>query len=245
MLGREGRHTVQAVILAGGKGTRLLPFTKVFPKPLVPLGEKPILDTILRQLKCFGCTRVTLAVGYMAEMIQTYVGNGERYGIAIEYAFEDEPLGTVGPLAQMDHLEQSFLVMNGDVITNLDYSDLFQFHKQHKALVTIGTYKKQFKIDLGIINNEVNHRITGYIEKPLQEFQVSMGVYVFEREVLQHITPHKYLDFPDLVQRLLAHGQLVVSYPFDGYWLDIGNHSDYEKALEEYDARIKNNLHRA
>ena len=232
---------MQAVILAGGKGTRLLPFTKVFPKPLVPLGEKPILDTILRQLKYFGFTRVTLAVGHMAEMIQTYVSNGERYGIDIRYSFEDEPLGTVGPLAQMDHLEESFLVMNGDVITNLDYNDLFQFHKRHKALITIGTYKKNFKIDLGIIRNASDHHITDYIEKPLHMFQVSMGIYVFEREVLQYIEPHSYMDFPDLVKHLLANGLPIVSYPFDGYWLDIGNHNDYEKALEEYE-QIKGNL---
>ena len=233
---------MQAVILAGGKGTRLLPFTNVFPKPLVPLGEKPILDTILRQLKHFGFTQVTLAVGYMAEMIQTYVHHGERYGLDITYSFEEEPLGTVGPLAQMAHLEQRFLVMNGDVITNLDYRDIFQFHQQHRGLVTIGTYKKHFKIDLGIINQEVNHCITDYIEKPLHIFQVSMGVYVFEREVVHYIEPHKHLDFPDLVKRLLANGRSVVSYPFDGYWLDIGNHSDYEKALEEY-AHIKGKLH--
>jgi NDP-mannose synthase len=233
---------VQAVILAGGKGTRLLPFTNVFPKPLVPLGEKPILDTILRQLKHFGFTHVTLAVGYMAEMIQTYVNHGERYGLDITYSFEDEPLGTVGPLAQMPHLGESFLVMNGDVITDLDYSDLCQFHTQHKGLLTVGTYKKHFKIDLGIINHTANSCITDYIEKPVHTFQVSMGVYVFEREVLQYIEPHKYLDFPDLVKRLLANGRSVVSYPFDGYWLDIGNHSDYEKALEEFE-QIKGNLH--
>ena len=128
------------------------------------------------------------------------------------------------------------------MITNLDYSALFQFHKQYKGLVTIGTYKKHFKIDLGIINHEFNNYITDYIEKPLHVFQVSMGIYVFEREVLQYIEPHKHLDFPDLVKRLLANGQSVVSYPFDGYWLDIGNYSDYEKALEEYE-QIKGNLH--
>jgi NDP-sugar pyrophosphorylase family protein len=233
---------VQAVILAGGKGTRLLPFTNVFPKPLVPLGDKPILDTILRQLKHFGFTRVTLAVGYMAEMIQTYVNQGERYGLEIQYSLEEEPLGTVGPLAQLDGLDQRFLVMNGDVITNLDYRALFQFHQQRQGLVTIGTYKKPFKIDLGIIHHAANHCITDYIEKPLHIFQVSMGVYVFEQAVLQYIEPHKHLDFPDLVKRLLAHGQAVVSYPFEGYWLDIGNHSDYEKALEEYD-HIKGQLH--
>jgi len=233
---------VQAVILAGGKGTRLLPFTNVFPKPLVPLGGKPILDTILRQLKHFGFTHVTLAVGYLAEMIETYVNHGERYGLDITYNFEDEPLGTVGALTQMDHLEQSFLVMNGDVITNLNYRDLFQFHKQRQALITIGTYTKHFKIDLGIINHEADNRITDYIEKPMHMFQVSMGVYMFEREVLQYIEPHKRLDFPDLVKGLLANSQPVVSYPFDGYWLDIGNHNDYEKASEEYE-QIKGKLH--
>jgi NDP-sugar pyrophosphorylase family protein len=130
------------------------------------------------------------------------------------------------------------------VITNLDYGDLVAFHRQHQGLVTIGTYKKPFKIDLGIIHQAVNNCITDYIEKPVHVFQVSMGVYVFERAVLQYIEPRKRLDLPELVQRLLAHGQPVVSYPFEGYWLDIGNHSDYEKALEEYD-HIKGQLHLA
>jgi NDP-sugar pyrophosphorylase family protein len=233
---------MRAVILAGGKGTRLLPFTKVFPKPLVPFGEKPILDTILRQLKHFGFTRITLAVGHMAEMIQTYVRNGERYGIEIDYAFEEEPLGTVGPLGQISSLEGSFLVMNGDLITNLDYSDLVAFHKQQGAIATIGTYPKNFKIDLGIVQNDKGYSITDYIEKPTHTFKVSMGIYVFEVDVLNYIAPGKYLDFPELVKRLLAHGQRVVSYPFDGYWLDIGNYSDYEKALEEYES-IKGRLH--
>jgi NDP-sugar pyrophosphorylase family protein len=232
---------MQAVILAGGKGTRLLPFTRVFPKPLVPLGDKPIIDTIIRQLKHFGFTRVTLAVGYMAEMIQTYLRNGERYGIEIEYAFEDEPLGTVGPLAQINHLEQSFLVMNGDLITSLNYRDLVGFHKNHGAVATIGTYRKNFKIDLGIIQNNGDYSIVDYIEKPIYTFNVSMGIYVFDIDVLRYIDPKKYLDFPDLVKRLINCGQKVVSYPFDGYWLDIGNHSDYEKAVEEYES-IKGGL---
>ena len=236
---------MQAIILAGGKGTRLLPFTHVFPKPLVPLGEKPILDTVLRQLKHFGFTYVTLAVGHMAEMIQTYVSNGERYGMEVKYIFEDEPLGTVGSLAQMTPHEQSFLVMNGDVLTDLDYHTFFQFHRQHQALITVGTYTKHFKIDLGIIKNDdkiCNNRITDYIEKPVHTFQVSMGIYIFDSRALQYIEPHKYLDFPDLVKRLLAYGLPVVSYPFKGYWRDIGNHSDYDTAREEYE-RIKGDLH--
>ena len=233
---------MQAVILAGGKGTRLLPFTKVFPKPLVPLGDRPIIDTIIRQLKYFGFQRLTLAVGHMAEMIQTYVRNGEQYGLKIDYTFEDEPLGTVGPLAQIRGLEQTFLVMNGDLITTLDYRDLFNFHKQHRYIATIGAYQKNYKIDLGIIKNDTDKAIIDYIEKPIYAFTVSMGIYVFEMDVLHYIEPNKYLDFPDLVKRLLADGQKVGSYPFDGYWLDIGNHSDYETATEEFEA-IKGRLH--
>ena len=233
---------MRAVILAGGKGTRLLPVTKVFPKPLVPLGEKPILDTIIRQLKHFGFTRITLAVGHMAEMIQMYVRNGERYGVKIDYAVEEEPLGTAGPLAQINHLRHSFIVMNGDLITDLDYRDLLAFHMRQGAIATIGTYQKNFKIDLGIIQNDGDHLIIDYIEKPTHTFKVSMGIYVFEAAVLNYIEPGKYLDFPELVKRLIVSGQKVVSYPFDGYWLDIGNHGDYEKALEEYES-VKGRLH--
>jgi len=227
---------MQAVILSGGKGTRLLPFTKVFPKPLVPLGERPILDTILRQLKHFGFTRVTLAVGYMADMIQTYIGSGERYGINIQYVLEDKPLGTVGPLAQIPDLDQTFLVMNGDVITNINYKDIFNYHKSSFAITTIGAYQKKFKIDLGIIQSNGDNVIVDYIEKPYQDLQVSMGVYVFHKEVLKYIEPQKNMDFPDLVKKLLSNGQVVMSYPFDGYWLDIGNHSDYEKAIIEFES---------
>ena len=154
---------MQAVILAGGKGTRLSPFTKVFPKPLVPVGEKPILDTIIRQLRYFGFQRITLAVGYMAEMIQTYIRNGEQYGMAIGYSFEDEPLGTAGPLAQMMNLDKNFLVMNGDIITNLNYRELMDFHKEQNAIATIGTYQKNFKVDLGIIKNGDGYTIMDYV----------------------------------------------------------------------------------
>lgn len=233
---------MRAVILAGGKGTRLLPFTKIFPKPLVPLDEKPIIDTIIRQLKHFGFARITLAVGHRAEMIQAYIRNGEQYGIEVDYCFEDEPLGTAGPLAQICDLAQTFLVMNGDIITSLDYEDIITFHKKQGAIATVGTFQKDFQIDLGIIQNDGNYSIVDYIEKPTYTFKVSMGIYVFEIDVLNYIEPNKYLDFPNLVKRLLAHGQTVVSYPFDGYWLDIGNHNDYEKALKEY-ALIKGELH--
>ncbi len=233
---------MQAVILAGGRGRRLIPFTDCCPKPLVPLGETPILDTILRQLKHFGFTHVTLAVGHMAEMIQRYVRNGERYGLDVSYTFEAEPLGTAGPLALVEELGPRFLVMNGDLVTSLDYRDLLAFHQRQGAVATIGTCPKMFQIDLGIIHADEQAQITDYIEKPSYTFQVSMGIYVFEAAVLNYIESNKYFDFPDLVKRLLAAGERVVSYPFDGYWLDIGHHRDYEKALEEY-YTVKGSLH--
>ncbi len=233
---------MQAIILAGGRGRRLVPFTDRCPKPLVPMGDTPILDTILRQLKYFGFTHVTLAVGHMADQIQHYVRDGTRYGLDVSYTFEAEPLGTAGPLALVERLEPQFLVMNGDLITSLDYRDLFAFHRQQGALATIGTCPKMFQIDLGIIHADEQAQITDYIEKPSYTFQVSMGIYVFEAAVLNYIEPNKYFDFPDLVKRLLAAGERVVSYPFDGYWMDIGNHGDYEKALEEYHT-VKRSLH--
>ena len=232
---------MQAIILAGGKGTRLLPYTKIFPKPLVPLGEKPIIDTILRQLKYFGFKDITIAVGYMSEMIHTYAQDGQRYGINISYCYEDKPLGTVGPLKIVESIESDFLVMNGDLITNLDYRDIYEFHRQQDSVATIGTYEKNLKIDLGIIQNDINCMVLDYIEKPTYRFNVSMGIYVFNQKILDYIEFDKYLDFPDLVKKLLDDGEKVVSYPFDGYWLDIGNHSDYERAIDEYDS-IKEKL---
>jgi NDP-mannose synthase len=233
---------MQAVILAGGKGKRLLPLTKIFPKPLVPLGEKPILDIILHQLKHFGFTRVSLAVGHMAEMIQMYIGPGTRYGIEIDYSFEDLPLGTVGPLAHIKSLEKTFLVMNGDLVTDIDFSSFLSFHKARNAIATIATYKKPFKVELGIIHSNGENTIVDYTEKPTYHYNVSMGIYAFDSAILSYIEPNKHLDLPELIKRLLAHGESVLSYPFDGYWLDLGNYSDYEKAVEEFDS-IKGGLH--
>jgi NDP-sugar pyrophosphorylase family protein len=233
---------VQAVVLAGGKGKRLLPLTKVFPKPLVPLGEKPILDIILTQLKYFGFTRVTLAVGHMAEMIQMYIGTGTRYGIEIDYSLEDLPLGTVGPLAHVKSLDETFLVMNGDLVTNFDFRSFVNYHREHRSIATIATYKKPFKVELGIVHSVRDNSIVDYTEKPTYHYNVSMGIYAFDSAVLSYIQPNKYLDLPELIKRLLAQKESVRSYPFEGYWLDLGNYSDYEKAVEEFDS-VKGGLH--
>lgn len=227
---------MRAIILAGGKGTRLVPFTNVFPKPLVPLGDRPILDIIVRQLSHYDFRRITLAVGHLGDLIQTYFKNGRKYGIKIDYSFEDRPLGTAGPLALIGGLKESFLVMNADLLTNLDFNALVHFHKSQEAIATIGTYQKKVKIDLGIIKTDGSHSIMEYIEKPTYQYPVSMGVYIFEPEILRFVKPQKYLDFPELIKCLLESGQRVVSYPFEGYWLDIGRHEDYEQALEEFES---------
>ncbi|MFZ5447021.1 MAG: sugar phosphate nucleotidyltransferase [Thermodesulfobacteriota bacterium] len=226
---------MRAVILAGGKGTRLAPLTEVIPKPLVPLGGKPILEIVLRQLQRCGFRHITLAVGYMAELIQAYFQDGKKWGVKLDYSLESEPLGTAGPLALIDGLDETFLVMNADVLTNLDYRELIRFHKSHEALATIGAYQRRVSIDLGVIVGNGTHRVQDYLEKPANTYLVSMGVYVFEPQVLQFITAQNYLDFPDLVKIVLAQNLPVNYYSFQGYWLDIGRHEDYEQAAEEYE----------
>jgi len=226
---------MRAIILAGGKGTRLLPYTTVIPKPLMPVGEKPILEVIIRQLKYYSFSSVTMAVGYLAELIEAYFSDGNKYGIKIDYSREDKPLGTIGSLSLIDGLDKTFLVMNGDVLTNLDYCRLVDFHEKNQAVATIATYNKKVKIDLGILEMDENFRLTEFTEKPTLKYHVSMGIYVFEPEILSFIQPNGYLDFPDLVLALMKAGRKVVAFPFDGYWLDIGRHEDYVRAQEEFE----------
>jgi NDP-sugar pyrophosphorylase family protein len=226
---------MRAVILAGGKGTRLLPYTTVIPKPLMPVGDRPILELIIRQLKHYGFSRVTMAVGHLAELIEAYFGNGNKYGIKIDYSREDEPLGTIGSLSLIDTLDTTFLVMNGDVLTNLDYLKLVDFHKKNQAVATIASYNKEVKVDLGILEMDEGFELKDYIEKPTFKYDVSMGIYVFEPEILSFIEPNAYLDFPDLVQTLIKDNRKVIAFPFDGYWLDIGRHDDYVRAQEEFE----------
>jgi NDP-sugar pyrophosphorylase family protein len=226
---------MRVVILAGGRGTRLLPYTTVLPKPLMPVGDRPILEVIIRQLKYHGFSRVTMAVGYLAELIEAYLRDGKKYGIKIDYSKEDEPLGTIGSLGLIDGLDKTFLVMNGDLLTNLDYGKLVEFHKKNQGVATIATYNKEVKIDLGILEMDGAFRLKQYTEKPTLKYHVSMGIYVFEPEILSFIEPNGYLDFPDLVVTLMKAGRKVIAFPFDGYWLDIGRHDDYIRAQEEFE----------
>lgn len=225
---------MRAIILAGGKGARLAPLTQVIPKPLVPLGGQPILEIIIRQLKNQGFRRLTLAVGYMAELLQAYFGDGSKWDVKIDYSYESSPLGTAGPLALIDDLNDTFLVMNADVLTNLDYNDLLAHHKDKGGVATVGAYERQVKIDLGVIIKDGGGLIKDYVEKPTSTYLVSMGIYIFEPQVLDFIKGPEYLDFPDLVKLLLKEALPVHYFPFTGYWLDIGRHEDYATAVEEF-----------
>lgn len=224
---------VRAVILAGGRGTRLRPYTTVLPKPLVPVGDRPILELILHQLRSEGYRRVDLCVGHLSGLIEAYFADGRHLpdGLELCYHHEDQPLGTAGALHGIEDLTDSFLVMNGDILTTLRYSELMYFHRSSHAALTIATYRKSVKFDLGVVEHE-GAVVTGFKEKPTIEAPVSMGIYVYEPSVLGHI-PHDRFDFPDVVQALLAAGERVVAYPFDGAWFDIGTLGDHELATSE------------
>ena len=225
---------MKAVILAGGKGTRLKPYTTVFPKPLMPIGDKPILDIVVRQLKMHGFDEIIIAVGYLAELIMTFFNDGAKYGIKIKYSREDKPLGTAGALALMkEELNDTFLMMNGDILSTIDYSDLIKYHIKNESIATIALKKRKIGIDFGIVEQDNTNTIKNYIEKPTIDYLVSMGVYVFDPEVLEYIKPNKKLDFPDLIKVLISNRKTVKGYVYDGYWLDIGRPDDYERANRE------------
>lgn len=228
---------MRAVILAGGKGTRLQPYTTVLPKPLMPIGDMPILEVVLRQLKAAGITRVTMAVGYLAELLRAFFGDGKRLGLDIDYSLEERALGTVGPLTLIERLDDTFLMMNGDILTTIDYRDLIQTHKASGSAATIATYVRQVKIDFGVLETDSAGLVAQYTEKPVLEYRVSMGIYVFQPRILGYLKHGEYRDFPDLVRTLIGDNQAVRSYPFTGYWLDMGRPDDYARAIEEFDSR--------
>ena len=226
---------MKAVVLAGGKGARLAPYTRVFPKPMMPIGDKAILAILLEQMRRAGVDEVTLTVGHLAGLMRAFFQDGAHLGLKIRYSYETHPLGTAGPLALIEGLDETFLVTNGDVLTTLDLADLIRFHKANGGLATIAAHHRQVKIDLGVLETNGDHSLTGYVEKPTLSYQVSMGLYVFEPEVLRYIPAGDYLDFPDLVKILLADGRRVVAYPFDGYWQDLGRPDDYEQAAQDFE----------
>lgn len=226
---------MHAVILAGGKGVRLRPYTTALPKPLVPIGDQhAILEIVMRQLAAAGFKTVTLAIGHLGHIIRAYVGNGSQWGLRVGYAVEDSPLGTMGPLLTMqDRLPEHFLVMNGDILTDLDFAGVLKHHEASGAPLTIATYARQVKIDFGVLTTE-SGSITGFQEKPSIDYRVSMGVYGVSRSALAAYTPGLPLGFDELVLDLLAAKTPPAAYEFGGYWLDIGRPDDYDRANAEF-----------
>ncbi len=226
---------MKAVVLAGGKGARLVPYTRVIPKPLMPIGDMPILEVLLRQVRCAGVDDVILTVGHMAELLRAFFQNGERLAVPIRYSYEDKPLGTAGPLSRIDGLDEPFLVMNGDVLTTLNFAQLVDCHRRSGAMVTVAVHPREVKIDLGVLKLDGDSRVVDYIEKPTYKFDVSMGIYVFDPRVKDYIPYDQYLDFPDLILKLLAAGEVVKVFRFDGYWMDLGRPDDYQQAIEDFE----------
>jgi NDP-mannose synthase len=221
---------MRAVILAGGRGTRLRPFTTIFPKPLIPVGDMPILEIVLRQLKRHGVNDVTMLTGHLAYLLEGYFGDGHRFGMSVDYVHETEPLGTAGPLRQLaGRMDEDFFVLNGDLLADLDFGALMRRHLEAGCEVTVGTFSHAETIELGVLQISEQDRVVDYEEKPTLTYDVSMGIYAMSPRALGRI-PDRYYDMPTLILDLLSAGEPVASWRHTGHWLDIGRSDDYERA---------------
>jgi NDP-sugar pyrophosphorylase family protein len=227
---------MHVAILAGGRGVRLRPYTTALPKPLVPIGEEyAILDIILQQLRAQGFTRVTLAIGHLGSLIRAFVGDGSRWRLDVDYSEEVQPLSTIGPLLNfLEDLPEHFLVMNGDVLTDLDYCDLLTGHIESGAPLTVATYQREVKIDFGTLET-MGERVVKFSEKPTLAYGVSMGVYAMSRSTLERYPKNVPFGFDDLVLDLLARHEPPRAHHFGGYWLDIGRPDDYDEANRRFE----------
>jgi NDP-sugar pyrophosphorylase family protein len=224
-----------AIILAGGKGTRLRPYTVVLPKPLMPIGEYPILEVIVRQLSSHGFTKIIMAVNHQAELIKAFFGNGEKWQISIEYSLENIPLGTMAPLKLLNNLPENFLVMNGDILTDLPFGDFYNTHVNNNELFTISSHNREQVIDYGVLEINSNNELVGFTEKPRTNYEVSMGIYMVNRKVLKFIPNGKQYGFDSLMLDLLNEQHKVTVKTYQGKWLDIGRPDDYMEAIEQFD----------
>ncbi len=224
----------RAVILAGGKGRRLRPYTVVLPKPLMPIGEFPILEVVIKQLVKNGFDHISMAVNHQASLIKTFFGNGEKWSIKIDYYEESEPLGTMGPLSNIHDLPENFLVMNGDILTDLDFDFFYKYHIEKGAIFTICSKERSQLIDYGVLESDSNGFLMNFNEKPKHNYLVSMGIYMVNKEVIKAI-PNCFYGFDSLMLDLLKKKEKICIKKFTGYWLDIGRPDDYEKAIEDFD----------
>ncbi|MFA7342831.1 MAG: sugar phosphate nucleotidyltransferase [Terrimicrobiaceae bacterium] len=230
---------MRAIILAGGKGTRLRPYTITLPKPLVPVGgEMPIIEVIIRQLAKAGFSRLTFAVNHKANLIRAYCGDGSQWGLKIDYSFEETPLSTIGPLTLIEDLPENFLVMNGDLLCDLDCRALLEHHIKNGNMVTVAAYKRSVNSDFGVLHIDGNGAVSGFEEKPVFHFDVSMGVYCINRSVISALERGVPYGFDNLMLDGIRDGMRIEAVPFSGYWLDIGRPEDYDLANQEF-ARLK------
>ena len=227
----------RAIILAGGRGTRLRPYTVVLPKPLMPIGEYPILEVIIRQLVHHGFGHITLAVNHQAEIIKAFFGDGTKWGIKIDYSLETQPLSTMGPLTLIDDLPDNFLVMNGDVLTDLNFSDFHEEHVSENNIFTISSYVREHVNQYGVLEVGEGQNLVGFFEKPKTRFEVSMGVYMVSKKVMELIPVGIPYGFDHLMLKLIELKNYATVRPFAGYWLDIGRPDDYMDAIKIFEEK--------
>lgn len=225
----------RAVLLAGGKGTRLRPYTLTMPKPLVPIGDMPIIEIIIRQLVKFGFEHITITVNHMADMIKEFCGDGSKWGIKIDYSLETKPLSTMGPLKLIPDLPENFLVMNGDVLTDIDFSEFYHEHVNKESIFTISAYERDHKVDYGVLESNDENKLVAFKEKPVLHYNVSMGVYMVNRKCLDIIPEDTFYGFDHLMLDLIKNNTPAIVRPYKGYWLDIGRPDDYEQACNEFE----------
>lgn len=222
----------RVVIQAGGKGTRLYPYTAVLPKPLMPIGDLPVLEILIRQLVHHGFRDITITVGHLGHLIVAVIGDGERLGARVTYLWEDEPRGTIGALSKLEWEDPTgpLLVMNGDLLTDFDYREFLEKHEESGASLSVGVYYKPVPITLGVLDLDHDHRVTGFREKPVLSFPCSMGIYMLEPEILPLIPAEGMFGFDQLMATCLERQIPVRAHPFNGLWLDIGRVEDYQQA---------------
>jgi NDP-mannose synthase len=232
---------MQAVILAGGKGTRLAPYTLVFPKPMLPVGGQPIIETIITQLAHHGFKDIVISLGYLGDLIKLYFNDRTKVpsGVSLRYVYEDKPLGTAGALSLIEGLEENFLVINGDILTTLNYENFFNFHVDKKASLSVAVGEKKVKMSLGIVTIDNDLRIMGFNEKPTFSFTDNIGIYIYNKKTLSYIKKNQHLDLNILIEKMIEKKDPVYAYMSQEnyFWIDIGQHADFEHANREFETR--------
>ncbi len=224
----------RAVILAGGKGTRLKPYTISLPKPLVPIGDMPILEIIIRKLSKSGFDHITITVNHMADIIRAYFNDGSKWGVKIDYSLESKPLSTMGPLKLIKDLPENFLIMNGDVLTDIDFNEFYNYHVNNENIFTVSAFSREQKVDYGVLEIGIDNKLVNFIEKPTNRYNVSMGVYMANKRILDYIPENQFYGFDHLMLDLIKQNLPATVKIHSGYWLDIGRPDDYEKACNDF-----------